>query len=302
MSTVLSGLLGAGSSVLGGILGSGASKSAAGQIVDAQGRVISNTTDAVDKAKAGVSSATVGGQSGVTAGIGGANDVLTNSQQQQRALYQPYMDAGLESLGDIRSLAGAGGPLDQKFNFNPSDLQNDPGYAFTLKQGQDAIQRAAASRGGLFSGSTLKSLAGYTTGTANQYFNDAFSRAQSTYQANQNTALARIGTLQGLAGFGYQGTAASGKSIADASTQQAQNIFGGGEFNASLGLQGATTQGQQGLQGAQVVGNAISGQGNARAAGTIGSANAWSGALSGGSNAIQDLLARRKVGAARNGG
>lgn len=237
-----------------------------------------------------------GGQNAINYGAGFSNDILGQSADKQLAQYSPYAAVGPSSLTSIQQLAGAGGPLDQTFSFNPTDLEKDPGYAFTLKQGQDAINRAAAARGDLFSGSTLKSLAGFTTGTANQYFNDAYNRANSTFQTNRSTALSRIGTLQGLAGMGLQAAGAGANAIGSTSAQTAQTLFGAGTQTANIGLQGA-----------DITGRALTGQGNAAAAGTIGQANAVSGAISGlgqsaGDAAITQFLLKRGVLGSSSGG
>lgn len=246
-------------SLFGGITGSQASGKAANQLVNAQKSVIDNTNGAVST-----------GQNQVATATTNANDILGRSASTQLGMYQPYVSAGTDSLNSIKQLAGAGGPLDQQFSFNPSNLQDDPGYAFTLQQGQDAIQRAAAAKGGLFSTGTLKSLAGYTTGTANQYFNDAFNRANTTFQTNRSTALSRISTLQGLAGLGFSGTQAGAGAVGNTSAAQAQNADAEGRDLAGLGMQGN-----------QTIAGALTGTGNAQAAGTIAGANAWSSALSG---------------------
>ncbi len=265
-----------------GILGGNAASKAAKQQAQAQQAAIDYTKGQVGEAKSGIAEAGAGvagaaatGQASVAGGVADANSRL-----------QPYSDAGTSSVGLLQTLAGKGGPLDKTFSFDPSNLAQDPGYKFTLDQGQQAIQRAAAAQGGLFSGGTLKSLAGYTTGSANQYFNDAFTRAQSTFNTNQQAALNRVGTLQNMAGLGY-----------GASTTQSGNTLGGSEFGANLGmtgsqlgLQGAEASGQLGVQGAGAIANMMGKQGDALAAGTVGSANSWLGALQGGTNSIIGYL------------
>ncbi len=279
-------IIGAGSSLLGGILGSSASDKAAKQLQAAQGKVISGTNDAVAQ-----------GKSDIATGTTNANDILSRSAQSQLALYAPYINAGQEGLASIQQLAGAGGPLDQQFSFNPTDLEKDPGYAFALKQGQDAINRAQSAKGNLFSGSTMKSLAGYTTGTANQYFNDAYSRAANTFNINKSTALSRIGTMQGLASMGLSGTSGGAGAISSTSGAQAGNAFGQGTQFANLGMEGNRT-----------IASALTNQGQAQAAGTVGSSNAWTGAATGIGNAasqagiMQFLLNRGVFGNPKGGG
>ena len=254
-----------GTALIGGLVGSSASKKAAAAQALGQKAVIDNTNAAVST-----------GQNAIGTGEANANDVLTRSAQTQLGMYAPYVGAGQDALKSLQDLASATGPLTQQFSFTPTDLQNDPGYAFTLAEGQKAIQRSAAARGGLFSGGTLKKLADYTTGSAETYFNSAFNRALQTFDTNRSTALSRIGTLQNLANVGYSGTVAGAGAVGDTSRQQAQNTFSAATNRAGLGVEGA-----------RLVNSALTGQADAKAAGTIGAANAWSGALGGVGNAAQ---------------
>lgn len=64
----------------------------------------------------------------------------------------------------------------------PFDFFNDEGYQFRLKEGIDGIQNAAAARGGLQSGNTLKSLSKYASGLASQEYGDAYNR----FSGNRN--------------------------------------------------------------------------------------------------------------------
>ena len=303
-------LIAGGSSLLSGIFGSKGAKDAAKAQAAAQQKVIDFTTQQIASGKAGISDAlggvkdaTAAGQGDVAAGVTGANQTLSDSQQKQLALLLPFLQSGTSSLSSLQDLAGENGPFGQKFSFNTEDLPKDPGYQFTLQQGQDAIQRAAAAQGGLFSSGTLKSLAGYTAGTANQYFNDAYTRALNTFKTNQQSALNRVGTLQGLAGLGYGATGLGTGAIGSTSSEAARNTLTGSEFGANLGEQGAglalsgqEASGQLGLEGARAVGGAQTAQGNANAAGIAGSTNAWLNALQNGNNSIVSYLAGRKLG------
>lgn len=304
-----------GASILSGLFGGKSAKTAAQQLKDSQTAAIANTNKvtqagqggvfaATGAGQTGVSDATAQGQRGIDTGVAAANSTLDQSREQQLQLLQPYLQSGTNSLSSLQQLAGAGGPLDKTFSFDPSNLQSDPGYAFTLQQGQQALQRSAAASGKLFSGGTLKSLAGYTTGTANQYFNDAFNRAQSTFNTNQNTALSRINTLQGLANLGFSGTTAANTAVGNTLGQSATNLTSGatqkanlGEsgatFNAGLGEAGATTVADIGLKGNDTIAKALTNQGNAAAAGTEGASNSWLSALKGGTDAITNYLTKR---------
>ena len=265
-------------------------------------------TNATNTGVQNLASATANGQNQVAGAVTGANSTLQNYLQQQLAQYQPYQASGTNALNSLASLTSSTGPLSQQFSFNPSDLSKDPGYAFTLQQGQQAIQRSAAAQGTLNNTGTQKSLAGYTEGTANQYFQQSYNNALNTFNTNRQGTLSQIAGLQNLAGLGYGATQGAAGALGTSAGQQSQNTVQGGEYGANLGLAGtqagaqlgltgATTAGgfgvqggQFGLQGAQIAGQALTGGANAQAAGTIGSTNAWLNALNGGTNSLTQYL------------
>lgn len=260
-----------GSSIFGGLLGKSAADKAAEQQAKAAQQVVDNTKGTV-----------AGGQADVAQATGQANDVLGQSLDRQTNLYNPYVKAGTDSLSNIQDISGPNGDLTKQFSFNPSDLSGDAGYQFTLNEGQKAIQRAAAAKGGLFSGSTLKSLAGYTTGAANTFVGDAFNRAKSIFDENRQGSLDRLNAFQNLAGLGLSATGGSSGAIGSVAAQQSSNLTGSGNTRANLGMQGAG-----------IIGNALTAKGNSEAAGTVGGANSITSAISNGSKAIGDFLVLR---------
>lgn len=68
------------------------------------------------------------------------------------------------------------------------DAKNQPGYLFGLQQGQDALQNAAAARGTLRGGGTLKDLFGYTNAAAEQNYGNVFNQQKSVYDENRDNA------------------------------------------------------------------------------------------------------------------
>ena len=60
------------------------------------------------------------------------------------------------------------------------NYMNDPGYEARLKMGTDAIQHAAAARGGILSGGTLKALARYGQDYGTNEFGNVFNRQLQT--------------------------------------------------------------------------------------------------------------------------
>lgn len=137
--------------------------------------------------------------------------------------------------------AGTQPGADFNRNFRLSDYLADPGYQFRLTEGQNALENSAAARGGLLSGNTLKAITNYGQNAASQEFGNAYNRWN-------NDTSNRFNRLSGLAGTGQQAT-------------------------TNVASMGQNTAGQVGQNTIDI--------GNARAAGRVGSANAWNNTLGG---------------------
>lgn len=112
-------------------------------------------------------------------------------------------------------------------DFSMADYEADPGYAFRMSEGMKGLERSAAARGGLLSGSTLKGIQRFGQDLASQEYQNAFNR----YQTNR---AAQLNPLQSLAGVG----------------QTTANTLG------QAGTQFANTMGNIGMNQANVAGNA----------------------------------------------
>jgi hypothetical protein len=134
--------------------------------------------------------------------------------------------------------------------FTPSQFManQDPGYAFRMSEGMKGLERSAAARGGLLSGSALKGIQRYGQDLASQEYQNAFNR----YQTSRTNTLNPFASLAGVA-------------------QSSANTLG-------------TAAGQFGQQ----IGSNIIGAGNAAAAGQIGSANAIASGVGQGINFYQN--------------
>lgn len=298
----LAPLIGGATSLIGGFIGSSAAKKAAAQEAAAAAQAGQGVTDAVRAGQEDVGTNVKNAQDWTGGAVQDANRVVGENASKIIQNLSPYTTAGDTSVGQLQQLAGAGGPLAKQFSFNPTDLASDPGYAFTLKQGQDAIQKAAASQGGLFSTGTLKSLAGYTTGSANQYFGDAYNRALSTFNTNRQGALSQAGILQGLSGQGLSALGSGNTALQTAGLRQGENITEGAQLAGQEGIQGAQFGANLGLQGAKDIGGFLTNKGNAQAAGTAGSTGSWLSALGSGTNALTNYLYSKNNGGGSGGG
>jgi hypothetical protein len=184
---------------------------------------------------------------------------------QQRNI-APWLNAGTGAINTLASLMSPGGQLTQGWNETfraptASDLYNDPSYQFRLAEGQKALERSAASRGGLLSGGTAKALNQYTQDYASNEYNNKYNRAMGEYQQKYNEFNNNQANIYnryaGLAGVG-QTAATNLNSSASQTANNAGNIL---------------------MTSANNIGNAYQNAAAARASGYVGSSNAWSSAL-----------------------
>ena len=157
--------------------------------------------------------------------------------QEQQALQEPWRKAGINALGRMQ-----GGEFAQPaaFKFGTSEFQADPGYAFRLAEGQKALERNAAARGGLISGGALKAATGYGQEMGSQEFARARERALSNYGTNVARSDTGYNRLASLAGIGQTATNTLGQAA--------------GQYGANVGnlyTQQGDVQGNALLAGAQ---------------------------------------------------
>ena len=184
-----------------------------------------------------------------------ASDTQAYIFERQAELQEPFREAGLKGQNRLLEYLGLGGettaPGYGKYataEFDMNKFKADPGYAFRMSEGMKALERSAASRGGLLSGATLKATQRYGQDLASQEYMNAFNR----YQAE------RAGTLNPL-----------------------QSLAGTAQTSANV-------LGQQAGQLGQNLGANIIGAGNAQAAGYMGGANAIASGVGQGINFYQN--------------
>ena len=161
-----------------------------------------------------------------------AAELQYKQYQEDVRRQKPFYDVGVNALPELVKAS--------KYTpFTMQQFQQDPGYAFRLKEGQKRLERSAAARGGLISGAALKAATEYGQEMGSQEYTNAFNR----YQAERT---ARLNPLQSLTGMGQT---------------TAQQIGGAGQTMASN------------------VGNLMGSGAAARASGYVGTANALTGGL-----------------------
>lgn len=106
-------------------------------------------------------------------------DELENAQRAAMATLNPFRSSGVAANNQLAAALAAG--------FNPSDLENDPGYQFRLREGNKALEQSFAARGMGQSGAALKAAQEYGQGFANSEYADAHNRwlAQNQQLAGQ---------------------------------------------------------------------------------------------------------------------
>lgn len=162
-----------------------------------------------------------------------AQQLQMQQYNQTRSDLAPHRQAGSDALSKLSALAA--NPF--QFNFN----QDDPGYQFRLKQGADALNASAASRGGYFSGGTGRALVDYGQGMASQEYQNAFNRALMGRQltTSELSALAGMGqnaaSMQGDVGANYLAQAGAAQA---GGTVGAGNAWAGGLNTVNNMLQG----------------------------------------------------------------
>ena len=122
---------------------------------------------------------------------------------QSRADYAPYLAAGTESVNQLAADLRPGGRFASTTPFDfQYDQNTDPGTAFRLSEGVKALDRSAASRGGLLSGATLKGVQRYGQDLGSQEFQNAFNRYTTGFNADTSERNQLYNRYAGVAGTG----------------------------------------------------------------------------------------------------
>jgi hypothetical protein len=146
----------------------------------------------------------------------------------------PFLEAGVSALNKLAPLA------ENYQKFGQAQFEQDPGYAFRLSEGQKALDRSAAARGGLISGSALKAAQRYGQEMGSQEYTNAFNR----YQTERSS---QLNPLQSLAGVGQTTAAQLGQAGQNMATGAGAAYMGGANARASgyVGQANALTGGLQ---------------------------------------------------------
>jgi hypothetical protein len=211
---------------------------------------------------------------------GAAKDAAGVQQQMYqttRGDLSPYNTMGQNALDAAYGVAQrgptGGGPdyvgmaaANLPGNMTQAQLEQTPGYQFTLAQGLKATQSAAAARGLGVSGAALKGAATYATGLADSTYANRFNEAQQRFTDYINLNTGQQGNLT--------------------------NEFDRYNKLATLGENAAAQTGAQGTAAANAAGGYINAAGIDQAAGLKNATNALTGGVNNylGYQAMQNAL------------
>lgn len=162
--------------------------------------------------------------------IQAAMDQQQRMYDQQRSDQAPWLASGQGALGRLNDLLA-----------DPSSISSSPAYQFRMQQGQQALERSAAARGGLSGGGFMKSLDRYSQGLASDEYGNQWNRLSGLAQMGQGSAqnLGALGSnfansMSNL--YGAQGNAQAAGTMA--AYGGASNAIGSAGNLAMLGLGG----------------------------------------------------------------
>lgn len=154
--------------------------------------------------------------------------------ERQIELQEPFRQAGVNALPELIEAS-------RYTPFSMEQFQQDPGYAFRLREGLKALDRSAAARGGLLGGNQLRGITQFGQDLASQEYTNAFNR----YQAER---AARLNPLQSLTGMGQTNAATMAQQAGQFGQNMAENALMRGNARASgyAGIANAATSGISG--------------------------------------------------------
>jgi hypothetical protein len=186
-------------------------------------------------ATAVVGSAVIGGVSSYLAADNAAGqqaDAANNANATQLAMFNqqrednaPWRAAGMSALNGM----GSG---DFKQDFQQSDYQADPGYAFRMQEGLKALNSSASAKGNMNSGATMKALMKYGQNMGSQEYGAAYDR----FNADRDRRFNRLASLAGVGQTAQTQTNAAGQNYAN---QVSANQIGVGNANAAATVAGS---------------------------------------------------------------
>ena len=171
-----------------------------------------------------------------------AAELQKEQYEQTREDQAPYRAAGYNALAEMQRTAGN---VPGAFKFGMGDFTADPGYGFRFSEGQKALERQSAARGGLISGGALKAAARFGQEMGSQEYGNAYNRALTSYNTGVASENQLYNRQAGLAGIGQTATNLTGQAGQNYATNAGNAMGAAGQATASgyMGVANAASQG-----------------------------------------------------------
>lgn len=184
-------------------------------------------------------------QAGAASGAAGdkAYQNATDWAKQLRAFASPWIGSGMGANDEIAQLLSLGhltqtGDTYHDWQLDQGNRAGDqanafsrfkvsPDYNFRLSEGLKALDRSAASKGGLFSGAQIKGAQQYGGDLASGEFNNYFNKLAGVSGQGLNATNASSGAGAGIVGGGINNQFAGGMGQASAYSNAANALASG---------------------------------------------------------------------------
>jgi hypothetical protein len=167
-----------------------------------------------------------------SAASGATNAELSMFNVVRNAL-APYINQGAGAAGKLQDLTGTGtggnpltAYLTKPFNPTMADLENTPGYKFTLDQGLKTVNSQLGSEGWARSGPGIKAGANYAENLASTTYQNQFNNNLATQQQIYNMLFGQSNQGESAAAGVGNAAVATGNSIGS-------NLIGSGNAQAA---------------------------------------------------------------------
>ena len=168
--------------------------------------------------------------------LGRAQGAVTDAYGQAMGYQQPYLKAGEQGLqqmqaGDYGTNVPGQAQMPGEYQSQQFNYQADPGMAYRMQTGTEAIQQGAAGQGAGLSGATLKAMAKFGQNLGSQEYGAAYGRFNQDQARNLAGYQTNLGRANDI--WGQQ------KDVYTMGNQQQQQRYGRAMNLANMGQQAA---------------------------------------------------------------
>jgi len=161
---------------------------------------------------------------------GAAVEASAKATDTARGDLEPWRKAGTDALGQLQTKISAG----------PGEFEESPGYQFRLAEGQKAIERGAAARGGALSGAAMKAGMRYGQDFATKDYDNFLRRYYESMAPLERMSGQGMEAARGMGEFSMAGVDRANAARAAADDAR---------FRATQGMAGATQYGGESRAG-----------------------------------------------------